>query len=249
MQLFSIADLHMPGGDEKPMDIFGEHWEGHVEKIFADWRARVSPDDVVLLPGDISWAMYLEDALPDLKSIGELPGRKVLLRGNHDYWWSSVTQIRASLPEGMFVIQNDALDLSRFVVCGTRGWLLPGCGENMSEKDNKIYRRECLRLDLSLQQAMRMANGRPILVMMHYPPLYPSAPDTGFTEVLEKYPVSMVIYGHLHGRGIQCRYEGVHHGIRYQLVSCDSLGFRLCEIPWEALTMCASVDEEPNAEK
>ncbi len=244
MRLFAIADLHMPGGDDKPMDVFGDNWEGHVEKIFTDWKERVAEEDVVLIPGDISWAMYLEDALPDLRSIGELPGKKVLLRGNHDYWWSSVTRIRELLPENMRVIQNDALDLGSLVVCGTRGWLLPGCGEGMSEQDEKIYRRECIRLELSLKQAVDLAKGRPVLVMMHYPPLYRAVPDTGFTEVLEKYPVSMVVYGHLHGRGIQSRFEGFHRGIHYRLVSCDSLDFRLREIYPEDLSFCGQNPEE-----
>ena len=106
MKLYAIADLHMPGGMEKPMDVFGAHWEGHVEKIFDDWRHRVEEDDAVLIPGDISWAMYLKDAEPDLQALGALPGRKVLLRGNHDYWWSSVTKIREILPENFYSLET-----------------------------------------------------------------------------------------------------------------------------------------------
>ena len=231
MRVYAIADLHMPGGEDTPMDIFGDNWEGHVEKIFSDWRERVTSEDVVLVPGDISWAMYLEGATEDLLSIAALPGKKVLLRGNHDYWWTSVSKLRALLPEDMYAVQNDAVDLGDFVVCGTRGWLVPGCGEAMSAQDEKVYKRECMRLELSLEAAFRIANGRPVIVMLHYPPLYPNARDTGFTQVLEKYPIDTVLYGHLHGKGIAAKFEGVHNGIAYHLVSCDSMDFRLKEIP------------------
>lgn len=231
MKLFAIADLHMPGGADKSMDIFGNNWEGHVEKIFSDWRVRVGKEDAVLVPGDISWAMYMEDAIPDLLHIAELPGKKVLLKGNHDYWWSSLTKVKEALPQDMYVIQHSALDLGSCVVCGTRGWICPGCGENLTPEDEKIYHRECIRLELALQEGTKLADGRPIIVMMHYPPLYPQNPDTGFTEILEKYPINYVVYGHLHGKGIAARFEGERHGITYMLTSCDSTDFCLREIP------------------
>ena len=230
MKLYAIADLHMPGGMEKPMDVFGAHWEGHVEKIFDDWRQRVGEDDAVLIPGDISWAMYLKDAEPDLQALGALPGRKVLLRGNHDYWWSSVTKIREILPENMALVQHCAVDLGACVVCGTRLWKCPGCGEEMTAEDEKIFRRECMRLEMALQDAVRIARGRPIIVMTHYPPLYASLQETEFTGILEKFPIYYVVYGHLHGKGIEARFEGEHHEIRYKLASCDALGFRLWEL-------------------
>lgn len=231
MSLYVIADLHMPGGADKSMDIFGANWEGHVEKIFEDWRERVSAEDTVLIPGDISWAMYIQDAMEDLRRIGELPGRKVLLKGNHDYWWSSLTKVREAMAPGMHVIQHSALDLGDCVVCGTRGWICPGCGESLTAEDEKIYHRECLRLELALQEAAAAANGRPIIVMMHYPPLYQQNLDTGFTEIIEKYPVYCCVYGHLHGKGIAVRFEGEHHGIQYMLTSCDASDSRLREIP------------------
>ena len=125
MAIYAIADLHLPGGDIKPMDVFGAHWAGHFEKISEDWRARVKPEDVVLLPGDISWAMALTDARQDLEAIGALPGSKVLLRGNHDYWWSGIGRVRDILPPDMYAVQNDCLCLNDTLICGTRGWLLP----------------------------------------------------------------------------------------------------------------------------
>ena len=120
MQLFAISDLHLPGGDDKPMNVFGQHWDNHFARIAADWRERVGDTDTVLIPGDISWAMQLRNALPDLQAIGELPGRKVILKGNHEHWWSTLTQVRAALPQGMEAVQYSAVDLGCAVVCGTR---------------------------------------------------------------------------------------------------------------------------------
>ena len=135
MAVFAIADLHLPA-QQKPMDVFGEHWRNHFQRIREDWLARVSPSDLVLLPGDISWAMRLEEALEDLESIGALPGVKVLLRGNHDYWWSSIGRVRRALGEGMFALQNDSLLIDGRLYAGSRGWTLPG--PDASEEDLRI---------------------------------------------------------------------------------------------------------------
>lgn len=233
MSVFAIGDLHLPGGDEKPMNVFGSHWDGHFQRISEDWRSRVSAEDVVLIPGDISWAMQLRDAVPDLQAIAELPGRKVILKGNHDYWWNTLTQVRSALPGGMQAIQHNALDLGEAVVCGTRGWTLPTEESPLSPEDQRIYNREVLRLEMSLKEAAKIQGDRPLIVMMHYPPLYDLERDTDFTRLMEQYPVTAVVYGHLHGAGIRAKYEGEHKGIRYQLVSCDSLGFRLARVPIE----------------
>lgn len=230
MRLFAIGDLHLPGGDEKPMEVFGDHWENHFERISQDWRARVSEEDVVLLPGDTSWAMQLEAAMPDLKAIGALPGRKLLIKGNHDYWWGGIGQVRRALPEGMHALQHDALDVGDAVVCGTRGWIYPTKNAPLSQEDERIFNREILRLEMALASAVKMAQGRPVVAMLHYPPLYAQDRDTPFTQLLAKYPVHTVVYGHLHGAGIRCGFTGVHEGIRYQLSSCDSLDFALTEI-------------------
>ena len=231
MRLFAVGDLHMPGGDDKPMNVFGSHWENHVQRIFDDWRSRVHPEDAVLIPGDISWAMQLKDAAPDLARIGELPGRKVILRGNHDYWWSSLTQVREVLPPGMEAVQNNAVDLGFCVVCGTRGWNF-GTGENrLAPEDEKILNREVLRLRLSLEAAEKLSGDRPVVVMMHYPPLLENQRKTPFTEVLSAHRICRVVYGHLHGNAIHGGFNGVWEGIPYQLVSCDALGFRLLELP------------------
>lgn len=231
MSLFAIGDLHMPGGDDKPMDVFGEHWTNHVEKIFASWREQVTQSDTVLIPGDVSWAMRLEAALPDLQAIGSLPGRKLIIKGNHDLWWSSLQKLRAVLPEGMEVIQHTAVDVGEAVVCGTRGWSFPTEEEPLSEEDQRVFSREMIRLELALQAAVKLAAGKkPVVVMLHYPPIYDQQRDTPFTQLIEKYPVHTVVYGHLHGPAVYAGFSGIHKGVQYRLASSDSLKFNLTRI-------------------
>ena len=226
MAVFAIGDLHLPGGDDKPMDVFGAHWEGHYDRIRADWRSKVQSDDVVLIPGDISWAMQVKDALPDLASIGELPGKKILLRGNHDYWWCGITQLRSLLPEGMYAVQNDALLLNGIAFCGTRGWTLPaGNGE-----DEKIYNRELQRMEMSLERGKQLHADR-MIVMCHYPPLGDGGAKTRLSELLESYMPSDVVYGHLHGASLKGAVTGCIDGIRYHCVSCDGLDFQVYRLP------------------
>lgn len=230
MRIFAIGDLHLPGGQSKPMDVFGAHWEGHFEKIAADWRGRVADDDVVLLPGDLSWAMTLEEAEPDLQAICALPGRKLMLRGNHDYWWSSLTRVRALLPPGNYALQNDACLLDGVAFAGTRGWTVPPPGAGPSQ-DQKIYRREVMRLELSLRDAAARARGGPIVAMLHFPPFGEKKEDSDFTRLLQEYGVRHCVYGHLHGEGLRGAFSGERQGVCYHLASCDGLGFQLLEIP------------------
>lgn len=230
MRLFAIGDLHLPGGQEKPMDVFGGHWEGHFNRISAAWRERVTDEDTVLIPGDISWAMQLSDAVPDLAAIGALPGRKILIKGNHDYWWGGIGQVRRVLPAGMQAIQHDAVDVGCAVITGTRGWSYPTEEAPLTPEDTRICNRELIRLELALQSAAKAAKGRPIVVMLHFPPLYQQDRDTPFTHLLEQYPVHTVVYGHLHGAGIRAGFTGASGGIRYLLTSCDSLGFAPVEV-------------------
>ncbi|MBQ4581200.1 MAG: metallophosphoesterase [Clostridia bacterium] len=230
MRLFAIGDLHLPGGDEKPMEVFGDHWEGHFARISQDWRSRVAHEDVVLIPGDTSWAMQLGAAVPDLQAIAALPGRKILVKGNHDYWWGGIGQVRKALPEGMFAIQHDTVDVGDAVICGTRGWMYPTADTPLSQEDERIFNREMIRLELALQSAVKAAGERPIVVMLHYPPLYQQDRNTPFTRLLEQYPVHTVVYGHLHGAGIRAGFQGMWNGICYMLTSCDSLDFSLAEV-------------------
>ncbi len=233
MKLFAIADLHLDGGAGKPMSIFGDTWENHRERIFGLWRSTVGEEDAVLVPGDISWAMHFKDALPDLLSLAELPGIKVLSRGNHDYWWAALSRMREALPDSVKLIQNDAVDLGPVTVCGSRGWILPS-DPDFKADDRKIYDRELLRLGLSLDAADRLAKGeKPIVCMLHYPPAMKDGAATGFTELMEKHGVSVCVYGHLHGAPAwEIGVKGVLNGVRYELCSADSLGFEPLPV-WE----------------
>ncbi len=227
MKVFAIGDLHLEGGDDKPMSVFGDQWEGHFDKIRADWLSKVCPDDLVLIPGDISWAMQMEHALPDLMMIAELPGSKVLLRGNHDYWWPGISRLRAALPAGMYAIQNDALRIGRITVAGSRGWTLPGPG--ISAEDERIYRREVTRLSLSLDQARKL--GGILLVMAHYPPVGENGAATEVSNLISEAGACFCVYGHLHGASGRSAFNGCLNGTQYMCVSCDQVGFALREIP------------------
>ena len=222
MAVFAISDLHLPAR-VKPMDVFGEHWKNHFDRIRADWRARVLPGDLVLLPGDLSWAMRLEEAREDLASIAELPGQKLLLRGNHDYWWSSIGRVRRALPEGTWALQNDSVLIDGRLYAGSRGWTIPA--GDAEPEDVRIYERERLRLEMSLKNARAKDADAPITAMMHYPPLTDEL--TGFSDILEAYGVTDCVYGHLHGAGLYGAVRGERRGVRYHQVSCDGLEFKL----------------------
>lgn len=229
-RIFAISDLHLPGGHDKSMDVFGDHWQGHFDKIKQDWITRVRPQDVVLLSGDISWAMRLGDAIADLQEIGSLPGHKVMIKGNHDYWWSSLSRVRESLAGGFHALQNDALVLQDMVFCGSRGWSAPS-GEEDNSEDQRIYSRELIRLELSLQRAHSLRDGRRLVVLCHFPPLFSRGEDSPVSELLERYSADDVVYGHLHGPACGTSFVGTKGGIRYHLASCDCVGFKLVELP------------------
>lgn len=221
MHIYAIADLHLSLTSEKPMDVFGEAWRGHAEKLERNWRERVQEDDLVLIPGDISWAMQLSAALPDLSFIGNLPGKKILLKGNHDYWWSAIGRVRSQLPTGMRAIQNDSIVEGGVGLCGTRGWLCPG-SNNFSADDQKIYSRELDRLTLSLNSLPPVETK---IAMLHFPPFADKEKGSGFTERLEAAGVSIAIYGHLHGEANRYAFEGERNGITYHCVAADKLDF------------------------
>ncbi|NLI20634.1 MAG: phosphohydrolase [Clostridiales bacterium] len=223
MAILAIGDLHLSGSGEKPMNVFGPQWERHFDTIRECWKAAVKPSDIVLIPGDLSWAMQFEQAKPDLLSIAELPGTKILLRGNHDYWWSSISRLRAFLPEGTLALQNDAVSLGGFAICGTRGWTFPADQNGLDEQELKIYRRELIRLEMALENARRF--DLPIIAMLHFPPLLTDYRDTEFTALLERYGVQLCVYGHLHASGIRYGFDGLHRGVTYRLVSCDAIRF------------------------
>ena len=229
MTIHAIADLHLDSGG-KPMDVFGERWANHAERIFANWRERVSEHDLVLIPGDISWAMQLQEAREHLRQIGELPGEKLILRGNHDYWWGSIGRVRDALPARMYALQNDSFAFGEVVIAGSRGWMLPQDGG--TPDDVKIYERELIRLRISMEDARRRQPQAPMVVMMHFPPLTQEDRDTGFVRLLHEYGAKACAYGHLHGASLHTAVRGHVDGVKYVQVSSDGIDFcpvAICE--------------------
>jgi len=229
MKIWGISDLHLSFSTNKPMDIFGDNWTDHAGQMAAAWDAIVAPDDVVLCPGDLSWAMKLEEAAIDLAWIGARPGLKILGRGNHDYWWSGIGKVRkllASHPEWRcLALQNDAVVLDEVVVAGSRAWCMPGSWE-FTQADQKIYDREVLRLEMSLKDAQAKAEGRPIIAAIHYPPLGFQGAESKLSELLEKFKVTLCVFGHLHGaKHHNAAFKGNKNGIEYRLIACDFLKF------------------------
>ncbi|MBS3995394.1 MAG: metallophosphoesterase [Alkaliphilus sp.] len=223
MAIYVIGDLHLSGSTNKPMDIFGENWVTHSEKIRNNWTNLVGYSDTVLVLGDISWAMTLEEAMVDLDYIDQLPGKKILLRGNHDYWWSSVKRLN-SLYENMLFLQNDYCMVEDIAICGTRGWICPN-NQKFTQQDKKIYERELMRLKISFDKAVKDKRDN-IYAITHYPPTNDKFEPSGFTDIYEDYAVKKVFYGHLHGaEAFDGGLKGNFNGVEYYLASCDYLDF------------------------
>lgn len=221
MRIYAIGDLHLSSDGSKPMDIYGGPWVNHTEKLKRNWQALVEEDDLVIIPGDISWALKRQDAIEDLNFIAGLPGKKVLIKGNHDLWWSSVTKLNEFHPS-MYFLQNTSYIAGDIAICGSRGWTCPG-DDDFTEHDEKIYLREKGRMRLSLEAAAK-ENPKEIIVAMHFPPVNARKDESCFTEIFKEFGVKTVIYGHLHGEDAHYRaINGMHDGIRYHLVSCDFL--------------------------
>lgn len=204
------------------MDIFGPQWANHPETIRHQWEQNITPADWVLIPGDISWAMKLEEAITDLSWISRLPGKKIVIRGNHDYWWTSISKVRQALPSSLFALQNDAFLVGEIAICGTRGWTCPGSYE-FAKHDERIYQREVHRLRLALQNAQKLS--KRIWVMLHYPPTNEKHQPSLFLDLMQEYQVEHCVYGHLHGEGHRAALEGFWHGTHYHLVASDYLNF------------------------
>lgn len=230
MKVYAISDLHLSFGSNKPMDIFGEVWENYLEKIVADWNDKVKDDDIILIPGDISWAMKLEETRDDFAFLNTLGGKKVIIRGNHDYWWSSISAVRRILPENVFALQNDAIKLDNVIICGTRGWTVPEA-DFLSEQDEKIFKRELIRLEISLKSAKALQNNNEIIIcMLHYPPTNSRRQKSRFTELFENYNVNKVVFGHLHGKKIKSKLYYIQNNIEYYLTACDLVDNKLVQI-------------------
>ena len=229
MAIYTIGDLHLSFANPKPMNIFGNNWDNHEEKVKKDWLSKVKPEDTVILAGDFSWAIYLEETIKDFEYLNSLPGRKIMLKGNHEYWWTTVTKMKKFLNEHNFqnidFLQNNSIEIEDKIICGTRGWTL--INEN-TETDKKIINREALRLELSIKDGIN--KGKEIIVFMHYPPALKQNINTEFMKILQKYNIKRCYYAHLHGKAIQEALEGNVHGIELKLVSADSLDFKLLKI-------------------
>lgn len=234
MAIFVIGDLHLSFNNPKPMDIFGDNWAGHEEKIRKDWIEKVKENDLVVLPGDFSWETYLDDTKLDFDYLNSLPGKKLMLKGNHDYWWTTVTNMKKFLKENNFknidFLYNNSYEYENKILCGTRGWSI------IDDKiDEKLINRELIRLELSLQDGInKFGNDKEIIVFMHYPPITKVKreleQETKFVELMKKYNVKRCYYGHLHGLSIKEAVEEVVDGIQFKLVSADGLDFKLEEI-------------------
>lgn len=228
MKIYAISDLHLSISTPKPMDIFGEIWENYLEEIKQDWNEKVQDDDIVLLAGDFSWAMYLEDAVKDFAFLDELKGQKVMIRGNHDYWWQSISSVRKAGSDNLYFLQNDHIKFDNIIICGTRGWTVPERNKTQTDEDLKIYKRELIRLELALQSATKQKqDGDVLIAMIHYPPFNSMIDDSDFTMLLEKYNVNICVFGHLHGKKTRSIMEYNKNGIQYYLTSCDKLENKL----------------------
>ncbi|MDD4815956.1 MAG: metallophosphoesterase [Clostridia bacterium] len=230
MKVFAISDLHLSFGSNKPMDIFGGNWENYLQKIVSDWNAKVGEEDIVLIAGDISWAMKLDQTTEDFDFLKKLKGKKIIIRGNHDYWWVSISGVRNILPENVFAIQNDAIKFDDIIICGTRGWTVPETTFE-TEQDEKIFKREVIRLNLTLQSAKALQkNNEKIICMMHYPPTNSKKQPSEFTALLEQYGVNKVVFGHLHGKKVKNSLHFSINQVEYFLTSCDLVENKLVRV-------------------
>ncbi len=230
MRVFAIGDLHLDSTKEKPMDIFGDNWSDHEQKIIGSWQRSVSDDDLVLIPGDISWAMKLEDAKKDLELIDNLPGKKVLIRGNHDYWWSTKNKLNNLGFKSLEFLVNDIYVYNNIVICGVRGW--DSYEINSDEDSKKIYDRELKRFEISLRMTKSFDCYK--IAMLHFPPFNLDKSPNDFVDIMKEYNIDKCIYGHLHGKaGHKMVSEGYINGIDFLCVSSDYLDFELKEIAIE----------------
>lgn len=229
MALYAIGDLHLCLGAEKPMDIFGGTWVDYMNKLKAGMSV-IKPDDTTVLLGDLSWALGLDQAKDDFSWINEIPGRKIILKGNHDYWWSTVAKFNKFCAENdftdMMILHNNHYEYDDIAICGTRGWFFEE--ERSGVHDEKVFKRELLRLEESLKSA----GDRRKVVFLHYPPRYKGYTCDEILELLARYDVRQCYYGHLHGASHGLAMEGIWDGIEYKLLSADRLNFQpACIIP------------------
>ena len=223
MALYAIGDLHLCLGAPKPMDIFGGNWTGYMDKL-KEGMSVITADDTTVLLGDLSWAMSLEESAADFAWINEIPGRKIILKGNHDYWWSTAAKFRKFCEENGFsnmeILNNNCFEYEDWAICGTRGWFFEE--ERSGAHDEKVFKRELCRLEASL----KAAGEKNKMVFLHYPPKYKGYDCKEILQLLEKYQVRRCFYGHLHGGSHKLALEGLWDGVEYRMVSADYLNFK-----------------------
>ena len=231
MAIYAIGDLHLSLNNEKPMNIFGENWKKHEEKIRESWLETVNDEDLVLIPGDFSWKMHLKDMYEDFNYLNSMPGKKLLLKGNHDYWWETLAKMRKFINDNNFknidFVYNNSYEYEDKIIAGTRGWAL-----NDTENSEKMNHREEERLKLSIQDGLKYGDSKEIICMMHYPPIKKAETliSSEYIEIMKMYNVKTCIYGHLHGKSHEEAFEGIYEGINFKLVSADYLGFKLYKV-------------------
>lgn len=225
MKIFAIGDLHLSFASDKPMDVFGSHWQEHAKRLAAHWQEKITEADCILIPGDISWALRLKEADADLRWLNDLPGKKICIRGNHDYWWDRPNKLNKAYDKITF-LQNTAIMMGHLAICGTRGWECVSMQTvDQEATQERMIQREWMRLKLSLDAAMQQG-AEEIWVMLHYPPAFIGETGSPFIDLMKKYPVTKVIYGHLHDEGSwQTALKGKVDGMHYYLVAADYLAF------------------------
>ena len=222
MALYAIGDLHLCLGAPKPMDIFGGAWVGYMDKL-KEGFSKVTQEDTTVLLGDLSWALDLPNAQADFAWINQIPGRKIILKGNHDYWWSTVAKFDKFCKENGFedlnILNNNCFEYDGYAICGTRGWFFEE--ERSGQHDEKVFKRELIRLEASL----KAAGEKPKMVFLHYPPRYKGYECREILDLLQKYEVRRCLYGHLHGGSHKLSMEGLWDGVEFKLVAADYIGF------------------------
>ncbi len=238
MSVYAMSDLHLALGVDKPMDIFGKGWSDYMQRIQTNWNNIVRDDDIVIVGGDISWAMYLDECHPDFEYIEQLNGKKIILKGNHDYWWESSAKLNNFVSTNGYgsisFLYNNSFVAEGYAICGTRGWLLPD-DERFKQDDQKAYDRELIRFELSASHMTESIKtiDRTLerVAVFHYPPFAKNGRfDEGLQQLLKKYSIQKCIYGHLHGKSSENAIEGEYDGIKYKLVSSDYMKFEPCNL-------------------
>lgn len=223
MALFVIGDTHLSLSVNKPMDVFGG-WQNYMQRLEENWKAVVQPEDTVVIPGDVSWGMSMEEAKADFAFLHQLPGQKILMKGNHDYWWTTRSKMDKFFEENQFttltVLHNSSISAEGVSLCGSRGWMF----EQGQEHDKKLITRECGRIRASLQDAKRFGEQEKIL-FLHYPPIFMQDSIPEFLELMQEYGVKRCYYGHIHSQGCRYAFQGDWNGVHLEMISADFLRF------------------------